>query len=187
MYEDDTTTIAYQDGQYRETTYGTRYNAENGTIELYIDAANGSFKGERAFTDRTWKIRLHAPNGWGVPTEILLDGKPVDAEFIQRDYRAVPFSYNGAAPDDDVYEFTFTSAISQGHVISVKFASEDRVDRPADPEVDSFDLDAVGLESEDVDLSGRGVFDYAIATYDDKVINLTRSYLPLSPRSVSCV
>lgn len=175
LYEDDTTTIAYQDGQYRETTYGTRYNAENGTIELYIDAAKGSFKGERAFTDRTWKIRLHAPNGWGAPTEILLDGKPVDAEFIQRDYRAVPFSYNGAAPDDDVYEFTFTSAITQGHVISVKFASEDRVDRPADPEVDSFDLDAVGLESEDVDLSGRGVFDYAIATYDDNKINLTRS------------
>ncbi len=169
LYEDDTTTLAYQDGKYRETVYGTRYNAENDTIELYIDAAKGSFEGERAFITRNWKIRVHAPNGWGAPTQILVDGEQAEAVMYERYYKAVPFSYNGAAPDDDVYEITFTSDISDAHVISVKFADDEREDRPADPDIDTFTMDAVGLESEDVDLSGAGAVDYAIASYDNGI------------------
>jgi len=126
LYEDDTKTVAYRDGKYRTTEYGTRYNKATGSVELYVNPAVGAFDGDRAFTTRNWKVRIHAPYGWGAPTSVKVNGETVQTTTYARDRFASPFEYTGASTDGDVYELSFTAHVGASSVVSVKFDSYEK-------------------------------------------------------------
>ena len=163
LYEDDTTTLAYKDGKYRETAYRASYSDGGKAAKLVIDGAKGEFTGDRAFTSRNWKVRVHVPYGWSAPASFKVNGQTVTAVTCIREKSAVPFSYNGSTPDGDVYEITFSSEISKANTVEVTFDSCEREVRGAEPEFDTFTLDNADMAQSSLDLSGNDTPFYSIA------------------------
>ncbi|MDD7157943.1 MAG: glycoside hydrolase family 31 protein [Firmicutes bacterium] len=163
LYEDDTTTLAYKDGKYRETAYRASYSDGGKIARLVIDAAKGGFTGDRAFNSRNWKVRVHVPYGWSAPASVKVNGQTINATYCVREKSAVPFSYNGSTPDGDVYEITFSSEISKANTVEVTFDSCEREVRGAEPEFDTFTLDHADQTASSVDMSVNTVPYYAVA------------------------
>lgn len=105
LYEDDVTTVAYKDGKYRTTAVDMTQSG-NKTL-LVINAAEGVFDGERAFTKRTWNVRLHKNPGWGNVVSVKVNGKDCAFKLTPISDSAKPFAFSGAALDGDVYELSF--------------------------------------------------------------------------------
>ena len=122
IYEDDTTSNAYEEGAYRTTSLSTSFDAETNTQILNIGAAQGSFEGEKAFTKRDWTVRIHAAEGLGELQSVTVDGKAVDCTELQADPTALPFEVEGGAADGKVYTLTFTSDISEEVEICAVFS-----------------------------------------------------------------
>ncbi|MDR1135941.1 MAG: DUF5110 domain-containing protein [Clostridiales Family XIII bacterium] len=117
LYEDDGLTVAYKDAQSRVTDLSTSF--DNGDVLVNIGAASGSYEG--ALTSRTWKVRVHTPEGWGALKGVLLDGVTAEAAKISKAEDAVPFSIEGGALDADVYEISLTSNVSVPHELRLSF------------------------------------------------------------------
>ena len=128
LYEDDTTSTAYQHGQFRTTEiddYVTQ--GETKTIRVDIDAAKGDFAG--ASKERAWKLRLHAPANWPKdfgPVEVKVNGQTVtpDSLGIHQLQRAdvMPFGDATGAPDEQVFELTLPSApVAEKQTVEVTF------------------------------------------------------------------
>lgn len=167
LYEDDTTTLAYKDGKYRETAYRASYSDGGKTAKLVIDGAKGEFTGDRAFTSRNWKVRVHVPYGWSAPKAVKVNGQTVNATYRIREKNAVPFSYNCSTPDGDVYEITFSSEISKSNTVEVMFDDCEREVRPTEPAFDTFTLNNADQPASSVDLNVNTVPYYAVAKISD--------------------
>ena len=167
LYEDDTTTLAYKDGKYRETAYRASYSDGGKTAKLVIDGAKGEFTGDRAFTSRNWKVRVHVPYGWSAPKTVKVNGQTVNATYRIREKNAVPFSYNWSTPDGDVYEITFSSEISKSNTVEVTFDDCEREVRGAEPAFDTFTLNNADQTASSVDLNANTVPYYAVAKVSD--------------------
>jgi alpha-glucosidase (family GH31 glycosyl hydrolase) len=59
LYEDDTTTTAYQRGQFCKTSVFVSADDSGKKIQVTINAANGNFPG--ALKQRSWTLRIHSP------------------------------------------------------------------------------------------------------------------------------
>jgi alpha-glucosidase len=121
VYEDDTTTTAYQRGEFRTTTIAmTTAEGSLGDfrpvkgIVLNI-STKGKFKGE--LTKRAWVLRVHQSKDWTAgPTVVMVNGRRAEwpEELLKRDGSATPFGFRPvvpsthdmSAPDADVYEFS---------------------------------------------------------------------------------
>ena len=88
LFEDDTVSTDYEKGLYRTTSLKTSF--ENGKAVLRIGAAQGDFKGDRAFSDREWTIRVHRPEGWGQLKKVYLNDVELEFNTIERDPDAMP-------------------------------------------------------------------------------------------------
>ena len=122
LYEDDTTTQAYKIGKYRTTDITAE--AVGGKYTITIGAAQGTFEGAKAFTTRTWNIRLHAFKELGAIKSITRDGKRVTGiSYYTQDTGASPFAYAGAAADNAIYEFSFTGSVTKESKIVVEFTN----------------------------------------------------------------
>lgn len=162
LYEDDTTSQAYKDGHCRKTNIVSAFDAASGTHKITIGKAEGSFEGERAFTSREWTVRLHAPIAMGALKSVRVNGKLVGAKSVARDDGAVPFAYQGGAPDSRIYTFTFTSDVDTENVIEYVFANE--LEDPIAPEYDRTALDfavAVDDAGDLLNLTAAGDYDWA--------------------------
>jgi len=105
LYEDDVTTVAYKSGEYRTTDI--EMSSEGNTTKVNINAAEGVFHGSRAFTKRTWNVRVHKNPSWGDIVSVKIDGKECAFKAIERSAESKPFAFSGAALDGDVYELSF--------------------------------------------------------------------------------
>ncbi len=161
IYEDDTATTAYKDGFYRTTTVTQNYLGGT-SYGVTIAAAEGSFEGALAFTERTYTVRIHAPEEWGSLLSITLNGKPVSVYSIARDGDASPFAFEGGSPDARIYTFTFTAGVYSESQIVFSFANAAKEIEL--PEYDSTELDFT-LTSDEVgdilDLTAAGTLDWA--------------------------
>lgn len=119
LYEDDTLTNAYKSGFYRTTDITMDFEGENKTLLVNIGGAQGEFTGERAFTERTWRVRLHTNPSWSAPSSITVNGKAADLTLISKSDSGLPFAFDGASPDGDVYEITFSGSVYQSYEIKV--------------------------------------------------------------------
>jgi hypothetical protein len=119
LYEDDTITTAYKSGFYRTTDITMDFDKGRESLILKIGAAKGEFEGDRAFTERKWTVRLHTNPGWGSVTSIVVNGKVVDFDFISKSKNGVPFAFDGASPDGDIYEFVVEGSVYESYEIKV--------------------------------------------------------------------
>lgn len=121
LYEDDTETVAYKNGQYRETLLSTGYDASTGEVTVDIGKAVGSFDGDDAFDTRTWTVRVHAPSGWGAVTSATLNGSPITLTKISKVSGSYPLGGAGAAGAEDVYEVTFSAKLDKASALRFTF------------------------------------------------------------------
>ncbi|MBO5779071.1 MAG: DUF5110 domain-containing protein [Clostridia bacterium] len=121
LYEDDTETVAYKDGHFRATEI--TLSGKDKTVDLLINAATGTFEGDRAFTERDWTIRVHGRSDWGELTGMTLNGKKVEFTKIAKDPNADPLAIIGGARDNVVYEVSFKAAVTAESKLSFTFAN----------------------------------------------------------------
>ena len=119
LYEDDTLTNAYKHGFYRTTDITMDFESENKALCINIGAADGRFEGERAFTERSWRVRLHTNPAWSAPNSITVNGKAADYTLISKSESGLPFAFEGASLDGDIYEFTVSGSLYEAYEIKV--------------------------------------------------------------------
>ena len=107
LYEDDCETVAYKDGLFRTTK--VTLTGDGAAQTLTVEPAEGGFSGARAFTKRTYTVRIHSD----APVSPALNGEPVECVKLARDPAAAPFAVSGGAADGDVYTFTFTADVGE--------------------------------------------------------------------------
>ncbi len=126
LYEDDTLTTLYQQGQSRTTSITTWADDAAKTVSVLIGAATGTFTG--AATQRSWVVRFHRPLNWPsdlAPAQVTVNGYP--AGYVVRRIKnttAMPLgAYNGA-PDGDVFEVTLPeSPVLSSNLVTATFSS----------------------------------------------------------------
>ena len=126
LYEDDTLTTAYQQGQYRNTPVTTWANDAGKTVSVLIGAATGSYSG--AATQRSWVVRLHRPPDWTsdwVPSQITVNGQLITSIIRHvQNTTAMPLGADNGAPDGDVFEVTLPeSSVLGSNLVTATFAS----------------------------------------------------------------
>lgn len=105
LYEDDTTTTAYQRGEFRKTAVSASAR-EDGSVHVSIGAAEGKF--HSPLKDRTWVLRIHSDFGGNAP-RVKVNGTELRAMILKhlpREASAMPFGDKVGAPDADVWEIT---------------------------------------------------------------------------------
>jgi hypothetical protein len=78
LYEDDTLTTAYKQGQFRNTTVKTWADDGNKTVSVAIGAAVGNYANAPA--QRSWVARLRRPPNWPAdlaPVSVTLNGNAI--------------------------------------------------------------------------------------------------------------
>lgn len=118
LYEDDVTTVAYKDGAFRTTEIAL---SGGKTQTLTIAPAKGSFRGSRAFSDRSWTVRIHGRAGWGKLLAATLNGQPVSWTELAQNKNADPLAVNGGARDGTVYTLTFTAPVGEAQTLTFTF------------------------------------------------------------------
>ena len=162
IYEDDTRTVAYKDGKFRETTVSTAF--ADGALALRIGAAKGSFEDDfRAFDERTFTVRVHGREDWGEVTKVARNGETVAATVYPLASDASPFAYTGGARDGKIYEIVFTTKVAEENEILVFFdhPQPDKVNESYDRASVSFTAEVGDLSKGRINLGKSAELDYA--------------------------
>lgn len=175
LYEDDTKTDAYKDGQYRTTEMTMDY--EDGALVLRVSAVKGSFAGAPDFTEREYTVRLHQRSAFGKITKITVNGEEITPTTYAKSEDASPFAVTGAARDADITTFTFKTSLDQSNEIRVYYesATEDGTNEAYDDSAVKFTLSAETLNRNamnGLNLTEKGDLDWALfgATTPDSVL-----------------
>ncbi len=126
LYEDDTLTTAYQQGQYRTTPITMWADDADKTVSVLIGGASGSFSG--ASTQRSWIVRLHRPINWSAdlaPAQITLNGQPIGPIITRvKNTTTMPLGADNGSPEADVFEVTLPeNSITSSNLLVATFSS----------------------------------------------------------------
>ena len=122
LYEDDTKTTAYERGEYRTTPYEAFCDREANAYVVRIGEAEGTFSGEKAFSEREITVRLHLAACGKSVQSVTVNGCNAEYRKIKRDTEAFPFAAEGGARDGDLIAVTFRGGVSDAHEIRFCFA-----------------------------------------------------------------
>jgi Glycosyl hydrolases family 31/PA14 domain/Domain of unknown function (DUF5110) len=127
LYEDDTLTMGYKQGQFRTTAIKIWANDAAKTVSVSIDAAVGTFPG--ALSQRSWVLRLRRPPSWTsdlTPTQVTLNGQSIGPVLRRiKNATAMPLGDEAGAPDAEVFEVTVpASSVFLSNFIVATFASD---------------------------------------------------------------
>ncbi len=169
LYEDDTKTVAYKDNKFRTTDIAM--SCTGNTLKINIGSAQGSFKGERAFADRTWNLRLHKNPGWGAVKSVKVNGQTVTAETLaQITYNAGgrPFAYAGGALDGEINTFSLNTKVAEAYEIEIEYESVVNSANNAayDATAVKFKASASKTDEESVNLTELGTTDWISYGYN---------------------
>ena len=125
LYEDDTVSMAYQHGQYRETAVSVSASPTDHRVHVGIGAAHGTFAG--AMKKRSWVLRIHPPAAWrtaSAPARIFVDGKKTGSpgRWLPKNESAMPLGDTTGAPDGNILEVRLPAAsVARARQIDVSF------------------------------------------------------------------
>ena len=121
LYEDDTRTVGYKNGEYRTTDINMSFDDSKNVLTVKIDAAKGTFKGDLAFETRTWNVRVHSNPNSGDVIRVKVNGKTISINELAKSFGAKPFAFEGAALDGDIYTFSFTGSVYEEYTIELYY------------------------------------------------------------------
>ena len=163
LYEDDGETVAYKDGKFRTTDLSM--TCAGNTLTVKIGAAKGSFEGKRAFTDRTWNIRLHANPNWGAVKSVKVNGVAVTPEALAKltyENAGRPFAFTGGALDGAVNAFTVQTKVNEAYTIEIEYESvvNSAVNEDYNASAVDFKITASKSKDTELDLTTLGTKDW---------------------------
>ena len=170
LYEDDQKSVAYKDGQFRTTALETSFDRDTSEAVVNIGATKGTYDNAPDFSERTWKVRVHAPTSWGAVKSVKLNGQTTPSSTYAVDSAAAPFAFEGGALDSGIREIVFSKPLDEASEIRIQFESPqdeelpEYSDVPVETDISekvlpgSVDLTAQG-EDDWVHFGARGVDD----------------------------
>lgn len=125
LYEDDTRTQAYQQGQFRKTVIAVSADDLNKSVQLDLAAALGTYS--LASTQRAWTVRVHRPVTWPTnlaPSVAVTDaGASLPITRLIRNETAMPLGAPNGAPDADSFEIPLPAVpVSHASRLAIHFA-----------------------------------------------------------------
>ncbi len=126
LYEDDTLTIAYQRGKFRNTAVTATADDAGKTVSVKIGPAVGKFNG--ALKERAWTLRIHPPADWPKDpkaVQVTINRKRIDAQVrrLNREVTAMPLGDPAGAPDAAVFEVSLPAAsVTHSQAVEIRFA-----------------------------------------------------------------
>ena len=168
LYEDDTKTVAYKDGHFRTTDISMACTGN--ILKINIGKANGTFNGDRAFTDRVWNVRLHKNTDWGEIKSVRVNGQSVTAQTLAKltyNTKGRPFAFSGGALDGDIQTFTINTKISEAYEIEIEYESVVRsaVYEDYDATAVKFKVTSEACTESSVNLTALGTTDWVSYGY----------------------
>jgi len=126
LYEDDSVTTAYKQGQFRKTNIKMWANDVSQTVSVVISPAVGGYPG--ALANRSWIARLRRPPNWPAdlaPVSVTLNGQPIGPVVRRvKNISAMPLGADNGAPDADVFEVVVPSSpVTSSNVLIASFAA----------------------------------------------------------------
>ncbi len=162
LYEDDTKTVAYKDGKFRTTDIEMEYVPAKDAVVVTINPAEGTFDGDRAFTTRTWNVRIHTNPGWGDVTSVKVNNTAKQGTLYQKSQSANPFAFTGAALDSNVYEVKLENYDVYGK-ITIEICFENVTDTANNTDYDDTSVNFTMTTEEagdSIDLTESGEIDW---------------------------
>ncbi len=117
LYEDDTETTAYKSGQFRKSAYKAYYSEKENAFVIKLDAAQGTFAGERAFEKREVAIKYHLLKGVESVQKVTVNGKEVGYKKTKKDSSAFPLNTSDCASDSGVISVPLKTDVNEGYEI----------------------------------------------------------------------
>ncbi len=121
LYEDDGETTAYKGGAYRKTKYGAHYEEGENAFVVTLDAAEGAFTGERAFTEREVAVKFHQMKGIGRPKKIIVNGESVGFVRTPKEEGTFPLNAGKCSPDSDTVIVSFRTDVTKAYTVKFYF------------------------------------------------------------------
>jgi alpha-glucosidase (family GH31 glycosyl hydrolase) len=118
LYEDDGETTAYQYGKFRTSPYRSYFDVKRQAYVLRLSAANGTFKGKRACTQREVSVKFHKLPTVEQISKVTLNGNEVPFTLHRRNTSAMPLSTAPHAPDSDTFVITFTADVASSYEVA---------------------------------------------------------------------
>ena len=161
LYEDDTETVAYKHGESRSTDITMEYDVDANKLIINVGAAKGAFSGKLAFENRKWNLRIHTNPGWGELFRAKVNGQTVSLALLAQSSKAIPFAFEGASPDGDIYTLSFDSEVYESYVIELYYDSavDSQINEAYDRGEVEFNV-KVEESGSAINLDQEGVFDW---------------------------
>lgn len=102
LYEDDAETTAYKSGQFRKSAYEAYYSESENAFVMKLHAAQGKFKGDKAFAKRKITFKYHLVKGAENLKKITVNGEEVGFMKTPKDETAFPLNAFETAPDGGI-------------------------------------------------------------------------------------
>lgn len=90
IYEDDATTTAYRQGQFKISKFSTTF--ANNRYVLVLNKSQGTFKGTRNYQQREITLKYHMLKGMENVTEVVCNGQSVPFKVYFKRKAAFPFN-----------------------------------------------------------------------------------------------
>lgn len=163
LYEDDTKTVGYKDGQFRTTDIDMQ--CDGNALTIRIGAAQGTFGGDRACTDRLWNVRLHRNPTWGDVRSIRVNGVTQSAETVAAVTYAEkgrPFAYAGGALDGDIDTLALRTQVDKAYEIVIEYERVGHGEKNAayDAAAIDFRVRAEDCQEKNINLTALGKTDW---------------------------
>ena len=117
LYEDDTETTAYKLGQFRKSAYEAFYSESENTFVIRLHAAEGSFSGEKCFSNRDIVVKYHLLKGADSVKKVMVNGKDVGFAKAKKNSSLLPLNTERNAPDSGVISVPLKTDVSKEYEI----------------------------------------------------------------------
>lgn len=101
LYEDDTQTTAYKLGQFRKSAYEATFDESENAFVVKLNAAQGSFNGDKCFDSREITLKYHLLKGVENVQNVTVNGKNYGYGMTKKNKNAFPFTVGEKAADAD--------------------------------------------------------------------------------------
>ncbi|AQQ09813.1 Alpha-xylosidase [Sedimentisphaera cyanobacteriorum] len=120
LYEDDRMSRDYKQGFCRETAFSCKPENGGKVLDVKISEADGTF--QNSLKERSWKLRIHKPEGVKTISRVLADGKQISWQLEEKDSAKMPFAVEAGSPDGDIFVITLPKeSVYQSRNVKITF------------------------------------------------------------------
>ncbi len=119
IYEDDTKTTAYKYNQYRISEYDSYFDEKENCFILDFKSSKGEFEGEKNFSNRDAKLKIHLIQGLDQIEKVLINDEEVETKIHNTSKKVFPFNNQDVSCDSKVMIMNFKQNIFKNYRIKI--------------------------------------------------------------------